>query len=317
MTINRRRFVTISVSALAMAGWPKTAFARPITWQGVVLGADAKLVIAGLPEQEANRLIRIALDEIERLENIFSIYRSHSDLSRLNKLGRLKNPKAEMLSLFSTVGTIYTASNGLFDPTIQPLWAAYAENEGNPSKELLDDRLSLVDWNALNISSQVIEFGKPEMAITLNGIAQGFVTDQIVHLLKAEGLENSIVKMGEISTIGKDPRGKAWEIGIAKSGNDVAEQTVRMTDQSIATSSVDGTTFDGVTSHILDPRNGLSAKSDWQRVSIIHKSATLADGLSTAAILMNRDEQEAMARHFTEVKIISKDNYGRFYARQS
>ena len=35
------------------------------------------------------------------------------------------------------------------------------------------------------------------MAITLNGIAQGYATDQIVSLLKKSGVHNALVNIGE------------------------------------------------------------------------------------------------------------------------
>ena len=35
------------------------------------------------------------------------------------------------------------------------------------------------------------------MAITLNGIAQGFITDRIADLLRNEGFEQAVVDLGE------------------------------------------------------------------------------------------------------------------------
>lgn len=305
MSISRRRFITIAAGAF-LAATPFSAFAKPAIWHGVVLGADAKLVITGMSERDAKRLIQLALKEAERLENLFSIYRPESEISRLNKFGFLDTPSPDLLSLLSIVDQIHTASGGFFDPTIQPLWAAYAEHGGHPSRELIEQRLKSVGWEFVHISSGSIVFEKPDMAMTLNGIAQGFITDRIVHILKGEGLQNAIVKMGEISVVGHDEMGQAWDVGIANSGDDVADDMVQLSDQSIASSSASGTTFDGKISHILNPQQGVPARDLWQRVSAVHKFASIADGISTAAILMEERQIVKMLEQIQGVRLLAR-----------
>ena len=65
---------------------------------------------------------------------------------------------------------------------------------------------------------------------------------------------------------------------------------------SIATSSPHGTVLDadGRVGHIVDPL-GEGAPPQWRRVSVIHPSAAMADGLSTAFCLMDRADIEAVA----------------------
>lgn len=316
MNINRRRFITIAAgAALAATTWP--AFAKPVIWQGVVLGADAKLIITGMSERDAKRLIEGALNEAERLENIFSIYRPESAVSRLNKFGVLETPPQDLLSLLSTVDQVHAASDGFFDPTIQPLWAAYAEHNGHPSHKLIEQKLKLVGWEFVNISARSIAFEKPDMAMTLNGIAQGFITDRIVRFLKGEGLQNAIIKMGEISAVGRNEMGQAWDVGIANTGDGTVDDIVQLSDQSIASSSADGTTFDGKVSHIIGPQQGVPAQGQWQRVSVVHKSAAIADGVSTAAILMKENQIEKMLEQIHDVRLLAKRHDGKGYAHHS
>lgn len=316
MNMNRRRFITIAAGA-SLAATTSSAFSKPVTWRGVVLGADAKLIITGMPERDANRLINLALAEAERLENIFSIYRPTSAISQLNKFGVLQTPPADLLSLLSHVDQINAASGGLFDPTIQPLWAVYAENSGHPTHEQIAQKRQLVGWEYVDISSISVAFVKPDMAMTLNGIAQGFITDRIAQLLKRHGLRNAIIKMGEISAIGHNDMGQAWDIGIANSGDETADDMVQLSDQSIASSSVNGTTFDGKIGHILNPHQGVPAQSPWLRVSAIHKSASIADGVSTAAVLMNESQIETMLEQIPDARLLAKRHDGENYAHQS
>lgn len=316
MNMNRRRFITIAAGA-SLVATTSFAFSKPVTWRGVVLGADAKLIITGMPQRDANRLINLALAEAERLENMFNIYRPTSAISQLNKFGILQTPPADLLSLLSHVDQINAASGGLFDPTIQPLWEVYAENSGYPTHEQIVQKRQLVGWEYVNISSRSVAFEKPNMALTLNGIAQGFITDRIAQLLKRHGLRNAIVKMGEISAIGHNDMGQAWDIGIANSGDEAADDMVQLSDQSIASSSANGTTFDGKIGHILNPLQGVPAQSPWQRVTAIHKSASIADGVSTAAVLMNESQIETMLEQIPEARLLAKRHDGENYAHQS
>ena len=43
------------------------------------------------------------------------------------------------------------------------------------------------------------------MGLTLNGIAQGYATDRVVAILRSEGIEHSLVDMGESRALGDGP----------------------------------------------------------------------------------------------------------------
>ena len=286
MMLSRRRFMTIAAGT-AVAGSAAPAAAKTVSWHGIALGAEARLTISGLPEVEARRLIKLARTEIERLENIFSLYRSDSTLSVLNSNGVLHAPPPELLLLLSRVSAVHTATGGLFDPTVQPLWRAFAEHGGKPGEALVREAREKIGWQFVNYSSSEAGCARPGMQLTFNGIAQGFITDRVTALLRAEGLANAIVNIGEISAMGHKPDGDPWQVGLVTSGDAAAMDFISMNNRCVATSAPLGTTFDGVTSHILSPLSGHPVQSRWQRVSVVHQSAAMADGLSIAAVLMD------------------------------
>ncbi len=41
-------------------------------------------------------------------------------------------------------------------------------------------------------------------------LAQGYITDRVTELLKSEGVEHSLVNLGEIRLIGRRPDGLCW-----------------------------------------------------------------------------------------------------------
>ncbi len=285
----RRRFLAIVAGAAAAAA-AGTGRAAVRQWRGVALGAGASLHFT---HPEADRLIALSLAEIDRMEQIFSLHRPDSALARLNRDGRLEAPPLELLSLLSLSGAIHSATGGAFDPTIQPLWALYAERHARgltPSRTEISETLARTGWTNLRVSPAEISFGRPGMAMTLNGIAQGYIADRIADLLRAEGLADVLVNTGEIAAVGHDPDGAPWRVNLAGGGHR------DLTDAAIATTAPLGTVFDrdGKVGHILDPRTGKPG-GHWRQVSVIARSAARADGLSTAFALMRRDEIAAAA----------------------
>jgi thiamine biosynthesis lipoprotein len=289
--VTRRRFFAISAAAAALPG---LAFgAAPVTrWRGIALGAGASMTLTGVSEAEAAPVIDRVMSEIDRLETIFSLYRANSVLSRLNRTGRLASPPSEMLELLTLCGAIHRQTGGAFDPTIQPLWALFAEAAAvghMPSDAEIDTARAHTGWAGLRFDAAGIIFTRAGMALTLNGVAQGYIADRIADLLHAEGMAGVLVDMGEIHAVGSRADGTPWRAGIALPGGDLRPGSVALVDRALATSAPLGTVLDpaGRIGHIVDPRTGRPGGL-WRQVSVSASRATLADGLSTAFCLMPR-----------------------------
>ncbi len=67
--------------------------------------------------------------------------------------------------------------------------------------------MTTVDQNAISIEDNEIRFLKPGRQITLNGVAQGYISDRVADLLKANGVEHVLVNLGEMVTIDDERRG--------------------------------------------------------------------------------------------------------------
>lgn len=61
-------------------------------------------------------------------------------------------------------------------------------------------------WGKVKLDTAAITL-KPGMALTLNGIGQGYVADRIAALLEAEGLTNILIDTGEPRALGSKPEG--------------------------------------------------------------------------------------------------------------
>ena len=82
--------------------------------------------IHGLSDAEAAGFFAEVEAELSRLENIFSQYRPESEIARLNRDGFVDLPSSDLLNVLSLCQSLHQASEGAFDPTVQPLWLALA-----------------------------------------------------------------------------------------------------------------------------------------------------------------------------------------------
>ncbi|GAB2187872.1 FAD:protein FMN transferase [Roseibium sp. LAB1] len=299
--VNRRRFLRICAAGAAGLALPTgiamaDGRAKLYRWRGIALGAGAEIDILHESAAEAERLFANVDAEIRRLEAIFSLYHPESELVRLNTDGRLPAPSLEMVDLLSLCDRLHAATDGAFDPTIQPLWAYYARlATGDTGGDLATAR-DRTGFRNVVYGPGEIRFARKGMAMSFNGIAQGYITDRVTALLASKGCTNMVVDLGEIVTRGAPDEGAGPDAG-TDHGWPVtlrpvperpdADTRIRLSDAAVASSARLGTTFDqtGHRSHIIDPRTGLPVEGGLDGASVIAPAAALADGLSTAALV--------------------------------
>lgn len=258
-------------------------------WQGEALGAQASMRLWHANPGHARRTLARMASEVARLENVFSLYRPQSELSRLNRDGVLPGASRDMVAVLERSRTIAQASGGAFDPTVQPLWKLYQRHFASPSADpsgpppaAIDGARNLIDYRGIDLSAGTVRLATPGMALTFNGIAQGYITDVVGDLLRNEGFDHVVIELGETRVLGTHPEGRPWRVGLRDSEGGTG-RTIELIDQSSATSGGYGTVFDptGTHHHLFDPDTGLSAHR-LAEVVVIAPRATDADALATA-----------------------------------
>ena len=308
MQLTRRRFIAITAAAgglplLPIA--PGRAGSLVRVWSGTALGCDATLQIHHPDPATADRLIAASLAEVERLERIMSLYRPDSALSRLNREGLLDGPPFDLVRVLSEGRRYSEISGGAFDVTVQPLWDLYAghfsrpdASPDGPTAGAIAAAVARVGQDALQVDPTRLRFARPGMGVTLNGIGQGYITDRVVELLRAGGVEHALVDMGKTRAIGGHPAGGPWSVGLEdpRAPGTVAER-ITLVDRAVATAGGYGTLFDeaGRFNHIFEPWSGRTSWR-WLSVSVEAATATESNALSNAFALMPEDATAPMVR---------------------
>jgi FAD:protein FMN transferase len=317
--LTRRRAIRIVAAA---AGLPLMIAAVRATapppqmfrWEGRVLDDEAELTLWHADAELCRRTIRKVRAEIARYERIFSLYDTDSEISRLNAEGSLAKPAGELATLVEMSQRFGVMSGGAFDITVQPLWRLYAAHFWSHADSAADIvarahevARSLVDFRRIEVGAKRIAFARPGMGITLNSVAQGFITDAIADLIRNEGFSQAVVDLGEFRTLGAHPDGRPWRIGVRNPPvADGEERVIEVSDMALAVSGGYGTTFEptGRFHHIFDPTSGASANA-LADAAVIAESATTATALAVATCVLGEERAAALIKQFPGARAIA------------
>lgn len=288
--LTRRRALAVLAGMGLAAQGVRAARACVLEWRGTALGADATLIFANADRTEAEHALAACLQEIERLERIFSLHLDQSEISLLNASGRLLQPSFDMQALLSQSCRMHRATDGLFDPTIQAIWEFrrnQAGADGDVNSALPANVLETIGLDKVVIAHDGVMLG-PGMSISLNGIAQGYITDRVADILHGRGWRDVLIDLGETRALD----GRPFEVAIAESG-----RKIRLSNGALATSSSEPLAMGASAGlpHLFHPKSGTAASREWSSVTVAHASAAVADGLSTALMLCG-GEDEKLAR---------------------
>ena len=296
--ITRRKMLALSaaVGGASVLGLAAQEFLLPgqvASWQGIALGGQASMRIVHSDPAVAKNTLNLAITELRRLEKIFSLYDPESSISKLNKAGQLISPPIELVMVLKAARHISQASGGVFDVTVQPLWNFYSTKKTGHIKNVLP----VMGQERINISQDKITMAKGQK-ITLNGIAQGAITDQLMAFFRREGFTDLLLGTGEISAIGQSEEKQPWRVALGNKDGPVID----IHNAALATSEPFPLGSDSDKSHFFNPRTGKS-EHHFNRVSVIAPNATLADGLSTALMLSEETSWSELLSHFKTIPL--------------
>lgn len=293
---------------------PLPAGLSPRARSGRVFGANVTLRALHATPSVADAALDDAFNRMAAVDALMSLYREDSQLSLLNRDGVLATPDRRLVEVLGVAQDLAQRTGGAFDVTVQPLWLAFADAQGRGSLPQPDEIAAAkgrVGWQRLEVTPERVRLGAPGMAITLNGLAQGYGADVAVAALREHGIEHALLDTGEFATIGAKEAGAPWVLGVRHPRDAAAiAARVAMDGRRLATSGDYETVFspDFVHNHIFDPAVG-DSPVELASVSVLAPTGILADGLSTAFMVMGAERSLALAAQLDRVDalLIAKD----------
>ena len=258
------------------------------------LGSSVSMQVFAKSSQDAEQALDAAFGEIELVGQVMSIYRTDSQISRLNRNGVVKQAHPYLKEVLEMSLALSHTSSGAFDVTVQPLWEAFSSAKLGgkvPSADEIKVTIEKVNWRKLLIAGDSVSLEEKGMAVTLNGIAQGYAADRALAALRKHGIRHALVDTGELGAEGRKPSNDPWKVGIQHPRKKEAFVDLAHLDgRCLSTSGDYATRFtgDGAYNHIFDPATGVSPNV-FASVSVLARSGMEADGLSTAVFVMGAE----------------------------
>jgi thiamine biosynthesis lipoprotein len=262
------------------------------------MGTVFTVVAYGRDARYLAQVVNEAFEEIDRLDAQMSNYKPESELAGINRHGA-RQPVIVEPKLFQLIRDSLgygEETGGAFDVTVGPLMKAWGFFRGQgrvPGRSELRQVLSRVGYRHVKLdhNQRTIRFDAEGMELDLGGIAKGYAVDQVVEILRANGVASALVSSGTSSlyALGAPPEERGWKVTLrdpyeAEQAGDV----VYLKNYSLSASGsyekffkLGGRTY----CHILDPRAGWPV-ANMLATAVLAPRAVESDALSTAFFVL-------------------------------
>lgn len=253
---------------------------------GTALGTGWRIAYAtsGFPTPIA---LRAAINaRLASIVDQMSQWNPQSLLSRFNSAsaGTWFELPVDFATVMTAALDVAERSDGAFDPTHGRAAWLLGFGAGSPDRPPLPWELDTAQrqagWRKLEFDTATSRLRQPGgLWLDLSGIAKGFAVDALADLLNGLGIEDALIEIGgELAGRGLKPDGEPWWVDVENPpGVRLSPLRIALHELAVATS---GDYVRG--NHTIDPATGLASMSNTASVSVVHRSAMLADAWATA-----------------------------------
>jgi len=258
-----------------------------VTWRG-----------PAVPEVEAAVVATLA-----RVDERMSSWREDSELSEIRRSDGPVVVSEETAEVVQAALELASATDGAFDPTVEPLMRLWGFRGGRlehaPDDAAIEAARARVGFHRVEVFRHG---GVPLVqgdgtALDLSAIAKGHAVDAIALSLSRLGAADHLVEVGgEVRVAGRGPSGP-WRLAVdapdpTKGPGEEAAATLSLTNISVASSGDYRTVYevDGQrVAHTMDPRTGRPVVSSVLGTTVVAPDCRAADGWATALMVLPPD----------------------------
>jgi thiamine biosynthesis lipoprotein len=257
------------------------------------MGTYINIIVFHPSRGQAEDTVGRAFEEIKRLTELMTRFESNSCIGHLNAHGSVDDLPSEVMSVLRSSLRYHSLSRGAFDITVKPIVDLYQEsfrtNNIPPSSGALKEVMKRVGSHHLRFSKNSVSFARSGMAVTLDGIAKGYIIDQAMHLLRNNDIHHALINAGgDIVVHGGKGKDRPWRIGIQDPWNRNQHlDIVPLKSGAVATSGNYEVFFDQerLFHHLIRPNSGDPAP-DIASVTIRASCCMEADATATTVYVM-------------------------------
>lgn len=256
-----------------------------------------------------------AMKLCKKYENLLSRTVEGSDVYKINASnGKPVEVSSETIELLSIALDIAKNSSGAFDPTVLPLVEVWdvMNAEKVPESSKITEAMKSVGYQNIEINGNLVT-AKNGARLDLGGIAKGFIADKLKDYLKENNIKSAIINLGGNTLLVGNKEGKDFSVGVQKpfGKQDELCGIIKTQNKTAVTSGVYQRYFeqDGrIYHHIIDTKTGYPADNGLYAVTVLTDSSSIADGLSTACLVLGIEKGTELAKKYgAELIFVDKD----------
>jgi thiamine biosynthesis lipoprotein len=304
----RRRLARyLALALLALAACTPGSTSR--TEELHVFGSITTIELRDAGEEQADAALAEAAALLNQLEREWHAWEP-SDLTRINAAlaaGESARAPASVLALIARAGPLAEATDGLLDPAVGGLVAAWGFHTSSfPVHSPAPSDRTLAEWRAarprlsdLSIDGDRLSSRNRQVQLDFGAIAEGAAAEAVIAVFRRHGIRHALVNLGgDVVALG-DGDGRPWQVGIRDPFGGVLGG-VALADGEGLFSTGNYNKFRESPSgarwgHILDPRTGHPARGTAAAV-VLHPDPILADAGATALYVAGPSGFETLAR---------------------
>jgi thiamine biosynthesis lipoprotein len=265
----------------------------------LLMGGRFDITIVAKDLLSAEQNIDAVIAEITRIENLISDWKSDSQVSEVNQNAGIHPVKVdrEVFELTQRAIQFSEVTHGGFDisfAAMDKIWKFDGSMTAMPSAEAIKKSVEKVGYKNIVLDSvqSTIFLKLKGMKIGFGALGEGYATDKCRDMMLAKGIKAGIVNgSGDMSTWGKQPNGKSWNIGITNPFHLEKLLAVVPLQQDAVTTSGSYekfVVFDGKRySHIINPATGFPV-TGLCSVTVFGPNAETSNGLSTSLMVLGK-----------------------------
>ncbi|MEP7194296.1 MAG: FAD:protein FMN transferase [Actinomycetota bacterium] len=317
---------TTATSTSATSTSPTTSIGGPtlsdLRWaEWAAIGTTVRLVVTDPAQLESARAM--LADDLAALDAACSRFRDDSELIRLEaRAGRPTTVSALLAGAVRAAMRGALLTDGLVDPTVGRTMEAIGYDRDFASVPAQNGavRVSVSHvprWRQIHLDAATNLLTVPDgVRVDLGATAKAWAADRSAEgIARVLGCGTLVSLGGDIAVAGEVPPG-GWSIRVQDITGDPLTpaggpaDVITIRDGGLATSSTSARRWQrggDLMHHILDPRTGRPADSDWRTVSVAAGSALDANIASTASIIRGKSAAGWLATLGLPARLVAVD----------
>ncbi len=263
-----------------------------------------------------------AREYIQKSEARFTRFSETSELAELNRNAGSWHPVSpEMFRVLEAARRLAVETSGLFNPAILPALqqAGYDrsmdEIKNRPARMAAVQVLELQDFRIVALDQETGAVNLPEgMQIDLGGIAKGWIAEQAALQLSKYAQANAVSAGGDIVMVNLPQGEPDWEVGLEDPLHPERDLAIlHVGPGAVATSAITKRKWyhnGHIQHHLIDPRTGQPAITEWLSVTVFASQAVEAEVYAKALLIGGPVVANDLFAHLVDKAYLAVDQFG-------